>query len=123
MDFVYIASPWSEPVYAKACLRNSLLRGETAAAMALLFDGALDLRVEIERAAGLQAALMAVRVCHRLAVYIEKGISHEMRRVISEARDCGCPLSFRHVSSPALDLPGWVVGSPEPLAVIEGGKR
>lgn len=119
MDIVVIVSP-AKPEnlglsYARSCVRNSLLRGEVPLPVALMFDNILLPENPAEREAGIVAACFAAERADRVAVYIDEGISEEMRRVIARAIECGVPVVYRTRISPAQDMPLIHVAVPREL--------
>jgi hypothetical protein len=74
--------------YARACMRDCLLRGETPYASHLLYtqEGVLDDDVPEERELGIRAGVEWARVANALhVVYTDLGISFGMRRGIEGA--------------------------------------
>lgn len=78
--------------YARACLRDCLLRGEAPIASHLLYtqDGVLDDQKPDERTLGIEAGLAWGRAADATVVYFDRGISHGMeigmRRAVAEGR-------------------------------------
>jgi hypothetical protein len=105
---VVIESPLNAPTregidmnkeYAKACLRDSLKRGEAPYASHLLFDqpGILDELIEEERMQGMMAGFAWGKMADLIAVYIDRGISNGMRAGIDHYRHHGIPIEMRSI--------------------------
>ncbi len=94
MKRVILESPYAGDIeknekYARACLRDSLMRGESPIASHLLYTqpGVLnDLDVE-ERKLGINAGLEWGQVADLTAVYTDLGISRGMEQGIVRASD------------------------------------
>lgn len=102
MKLVVIESPFSGDVatniaYARACVRDSLLRGEAPIASHLLHtqDGILRDDVSDERSMGMEAGWAWFRVCDLVAVYTDRGLSGGMKAGIERARSFGKAVEFR----------------------------
>jgi len=109
MRLVILESPFAGDVaantdYARACLRDSLARGEAPIASHLLYTqpGVLDDDVPEERAWGIDAGLAWRRVAEGSVVYIDRGISKGMEYGIKAARDAGLPVEFRSLEGAEL---------------------
>lgn len=96
MKRVVIESPYSGPTpeaiarnveYARACVRDSLLRGEAPIASHLLHTqpGILSDQTPSERAMGIEAGLTWTRVADLVAVYADLGISRGMMEGVKRA--------------------------------------
>lgn len=90
MRLVIIESPYAGDVhrnisYARACVRDSVLRGEAPICSHLLFTQQDILRDEIEeeRALGIAAGLAWTRVCDAAAFYIDYGYSEGMTEAMA----------------------------------------
>lgn len=83
--------------FAKACLLDSLLRGEAPIASHLLWtqQGILDDLKPEERAAGIKAGHSWICVAEAVVVYIDRGISPGMQAGIECAIDNGIPVERR----------------------------
>jgi len=83
--------------YARACMRDSIARGEAPFAMHLLYaqDGVLDDRIPEERAKGIAAGLAWAAKADLVAVYCDLGISDGMNLAIRAAEARGCPVVYR----------------------------
>lgn len=109
---VIIESPFAgdtkrNTAYARAALRDSLLRGEAPFASHLLYTqpGVLRDDVPAERALGIDAGLYLARKADLTAVYVDIGISAGMQAGIDHANACARPVMVRVV-------PGWSVVPP-----------
>lgn len=83
--------------YARACLRDSLMRGEAPFASHLLYPQVLNDDKFPERTRGLLAAMSWVMTCHLLAVYGDRGLSHGMNVAIDRATRTGVPIEYRNL--------------------------
>lgn len=109
MRLVILESPFAGDVeantdYARACLRDSLARGEAPIASHLLYTqpGVLDDDIPEERSWGIDAGLAWRRVAEGSVVYIDRGISKGMEYGIKAARDAGLPVEFRSLEGAEL---------------------
>jgi hypothetical protein len=108
MKLVVIESPYAGDVernlrYLRACLRDSLLRGEAPFASHGLYTqaGVLDDAVEAERARGMSAGWAWMRASSLVAVYTDLGISGGMAAGIAAADRAGVRVEYR-------SLAGWL---------------
>lgn len=87
--------------YARACLRDSLTRGEAPIASHLLYTqpGVLDDAKPAERRWGIDAGLAWCPVAEATVVYTDRGISPGMQYGIDAAKAAGRPVEFRTLSS------------------------
>lgn len=106
MRRVLIESPYGSPDesvvaenvrYARACLADSLRRGEAPFASHLLYTQPGVLRDELssERALGIEAGLLWGSCAELTAVYIDRGITSGMRQGIEQAEAEGRTISYR----------------------------
>jgi len=107
MRRVILESPFAGEVeqsvaYARACLRDCLLRGEAPVASHLLYTQPGVLRDEVpeERALGIEAGLAWGKEAEATVVYTDRGISRGMQFGIDRAHREGRPVEFR-------TLEGW----------------
>lgn len=107
MRLVLLESPFAGDVernlaYARAAMRDCLLRGEAPFASHLLYTqaGVLDDDVPGERALGIEAGLLWGAKAERTVVYADLGISRGMQLGIERARAEGRPVEVR-------SLEGW----------------
>lgn len=122
MRLVVIESPFASPTpggrarnlaYARAALRDCLLRGESPLASHLLFTqpGVLDDDKPEERELGIAAGLEWGVHAAATVVYDDLGVSRGMKHGISDASRRGRAVEWR-------SLPGWAEGQ-EPGAVVD----
>jgi hypothetical protein len=109
---VILESPYAGDVeanvaYARACVRDSLLRGEAPIASHLLYTqpGVLDDDVPAERQQGIDAGLAWRGVAECSVVYTDRGISKGMEYGIKAAADAGVPVEYRALKEGQED--GW----------------
>nr|WP_278436618.1 hypothetical protein [Brucella anthropi] len=101
---VIIESPYGGDVvrnteYARACLLDSLRRGEAPIASHLLHTQVLDdLRPE-ERELGIGAGLAWYRVAEKCVVYEDFGMSRGMAEGTARARSHGVPVEYRRLGA------------------------
>ncbi|MCW5720753.1 MAG: hypothetical protein KIS86_06385 [Devosia sp.] len=102
MRLVIVESPFAGDVeanieYARACVRDSLARGEAPIASHLLYTqpGVLDDDIPSERQWGIDAGLAWRAVASASVVYTDRGISKGMESGIAAARAAGNPVEFR----------------------------
>lgn len=83
--------------YARACVRDSLLRGEAPYASHVHYDlpGVLNDAIPSERALGMEAGFAVGDRCDRRAVYIDRGLSGGMKLGIEKALAAGQPVVLR----------------------------
>jgi hypothetical protein len=97
-----IESPYAGEVdlnieYARACVADSLMRGEAPIASHLLYTqpGILDDIEPDQRVRGLQAGHCWLRVAQLCALYCDRGISPGMELAANVARQAGVPIEKR----------------------------
>ncbi len=102
MKLIIIESPYAGDIamnveYARACVRDSLNKGEAPIASHLLYtqSGILRDEIEEERNWGIKAGLAWHRVAELVAVYNSLGISLGMEHGISTAEMNGTPIEYR----------------------------
>lgn len=85
--------------YARAAVRDCLLRGESASASHLLFTqpGILRDSDQSERALGMRAGMAWTEVAEAVVVYTDRGISPGMRAGIGRAERLGIPVEHRQL--------------------------
>lgn len=83
--------------YARACIRDCLLRGEAPYASHLLYtqDGVLRDEVPEEREHGIQAGFAWRNAGELTAVYVDYGVSRGMQYGIDHASQVGSPVEER----------------------------
>ena len=107
---VVIESPFGAPdaagveanvKYARACVRDAVLRGEAPIASHLLFTqpGILRDEDEAERALGIECGFAWNMEADLVAVYEDRGHSRGMRQGIDFAQVAGIPVEFRRLSA------------------------
>ena len=109
MKRVILESPFAGDVehnirYARACVRDSLLRGEAPIASHLLYTqpGVLNDEIPAERQHGIDAGLAWRVVAEGTVVYADLGISRGMQYGIEAAKAAGLPVEVRHLPSEIL---------------------
>jgi hypothetical protein len=102
MRLVIIESPYAGDIevnveYARACVRDSLLRGEAPIASHLLYTQPGVLRDEIpeERRHGIDAGLAWRKVAEASVVYTDRGITSGMKYGIAAAEAAGIAVEYR----------------------------
>ena len=107
MRRVILESPYAGDVeenvaYARACLRDSLLRGEAPIASHLLYTqpGVLNDDIPGERQLGISAGLAWGVAAELTVVYTDYGISRGMRYGIRRAEAEGRTVEYRSLNSP-----------------------
>ena len=107
MRLVILESPLAGNVernlrYARACMRDCLMRGEAPFASHALYaqEGVLDDTIPAERALGIDAGLLWGMHADATVVYVDLGISPGMELGIERARQQGRPVEERR-------LRGW----------------
>ena len=83
--------------YARAAVRDSLMRGEAPQASHLLYTqpGILRDGIASERQQGIDAGLAWLATAEASVVYVDLGISKGMASGIEAARSIGIPVEFR----------------------------
>jgi hypothetical protein len=83
--------------YARACMRDCLLRGEAPFASHLLYTqtGTLDDGIEEERNLGIAAGFAWGELAQKVVVYTDKGISPGMKLGIQNAEQKGLTIEYR----------------------------
>lgn len=106
MRLVIIESPYAGDVatnvaYARACVRDCLLRGESPIASHLLYtqSGILNDDIFEEREMGINAGLAWQDVANAVVVYTDLGISAGMVKGIDMAGIKGIPVEYRCIES------------------------
>lgn len=108
-SFVIVESPYAgdtatNVLYARAAIRDCLLRGEAPFASHLLYtqEGILRDEVPDERIHGIEAGLDLATRADKTVVYTDLGTSRGMIWGIQHAQATGRPIEYR-------SLPGWKV--------------
>ena len=101
---VIIESPFAGDVdtnikYARACMRDSLNRGEFPFAMHLLYtqDGILNDDIPEERNRGIEAGLAWGKHASKTVVYTNLGITSGMEKGIQRAKEEGREIEYREL--------------------------
>ncbi|WP_435655188.1 DUF7768 domain-containing protein [Brucella pituitosa] len=105
-DLVIIESPYNEYVeantaYARACLLDSLRRGEAPIANHLLHTQVLDDMQPDERLLGIEAGLAWYRVATKCVVYTDRGISGGMKMGVARAEQHSVAIEYRSIEARA----------------------
>jgi hypothetical protein len=102
MKLVIIESPYAGDIdrnirYARACLKDSLLRGESPIASHLLYTqkDVLDDNIAEERQLGIDAGLAWKKVADKHVFYCDYGISSGMEYAFEQAKKNNIPYEFR----------------------------
>jgi hypothetical protein len=105
MRLVILESPYAGDVaanlvYARACVRDALQRGEAPVASHLLYTqpGILDDAVPSDRRLGIDAGLAWLGVADAAVVYTDRGISNGMVFGIAAADKAGVPVEYRNIA-------------------------
>jgi hypothetical protein len=106
MKLVILESPYAGDIeanveYARACVRDSLSRGEAPIASHLLYTqpGILRDEVAAERQWGIDAGLAWKAVAHGSVVYTDRGITKGMQYGIDAAKAAGRTVEFRSLKA------------------------
>lgn len=104
MILTIIESPYAGDIernvkYAKICMRDSLLRGESPIASHLLYtqDGILDDDITEERQLGIDAGLAWKKVAEKHVFYIDYGYSKGMEYARQYASNNNIPIEERRI--------------------------
>lgn len=102
MRLVLLESPFAGDIeantgYARACIRDCLLRGEAPIASHLLYTqpGILDDADRNERAHGINAGHAWMRAAEAVVVYTDRGVSMGMLTGINSAKFHGKRIEYR----------------------------
>ena len=102
MRKVVVESPFAGDVesnieYARAAMRDCLMRGEAPIASHLLYTqpGILDDLIPEERQLGIDAGLLWGALAEATVVYTDRGISRGMEYGIANAEAAGRPVEYR----------------------------
>jgi len=101
---VILESPYGGDIkknikYARACLRDSLKRGEAPIASHLLYtqEGVLNDNIPEERQHGIDAGLAWLKVADATVVYTDLGISKGMIYGVDIAVKNNIPIEYRNI--------------------------
>jgi hypothetical protein len=110
LRLVILESPYAGDIdanveYARACVRDSLARGEAPIASHLLYTqpGILRDEIEDERRWGIDAGLAWSRVAEATVVYVDRGISRGMEYGIANAERAGRTVERRTLAFTATE--------------------
>jgi len=99
---VILESPYAGDIeqnveYARLCVRDSLLRGESPIASHLLYTqpGILDDSDQEERRFGIEAGLAWLSVADAVVVYTDRSVTKGMKHGISAATEANVPIEYR----------------------------
>lgn len=105
MLLVIVESPFAGDVeknivYARACMRDCLKRGEAPYASHLLYtqEGVLDDLIAEERSLGIEAGLAWGEAANKTVVYTDRGISGGMQLGVARAKLTGRPVEYRKLN-------------------------
>ena len=106
MRRVVVESPYAGDIkrnlrYARACMRDALVRGEAPIASHLLYTqpGILKDEDHEERMWGIQAGFVWNQVAHATVVYTDLGISVGMSYGIANAHESCRPVEYRSLGA------------------------
>jgi hypothetical protein len=85
--------------YARECMRDSLLRGESPLLSHLLYTQVIDDSVLSERELGIEAGFTWIKHAQKMALYIDKGISKGMLAAREVAKRAGIKVVERSIKS------------------------
>ena len=91
----YMGNVKSNVAYARRCMSDSLLRGESPFASHLLYTQVLDDAIKKQRLMGMDRAFNWYKHADLMAVYIDKGISNGMKKGIAVAEKFGIEMVYR----------------------------
>ena len=111
MKLVIIESPYAGDIkknikYAKACIRDSLFRGEAPFASHLFYtqEGILRDEYPEDRKLGMEAGFSWGAKADLVAVYFDNGISSGMRAGIERAKKLGIRVEHRCFGPPGAEV-------------------
>lgn len=120
MRCVLIESPYGSPDpaivernvrYARACLKDSLDRGEAPFASHLLYTQVYDDNNHELRKRGIEAGLAIGKLMDKTVVYTDLGISEGMHYGIRAAEEAGRPIEYRKLPSQEWKIHRYSSGS------------
>ena len=102
MVTVILESPYAGDVeknvnYARACMKDSLMRNEAPLLSHLLYTQCLDDTIPAERQLGIEAGLSWRHACNKTVVYTDLGISKGMEYGIQDAIDWDREIEYRQI--------------------------
>ncbi len=114
MRLVIIESPYAGDIeanteYARACVRDSLGRGEAPIASHLLYTQPGILRDDMphERQCGIDSGLAWRKVAEMTVVYTDRGLSSGMHYGIAAAKEAGLAIEYRSLNEHILQKKIW----------------
>jgi hypothetical protein len=84
-------------IYARCCIRDSLLRSEAPLAPHLVYPLVFDDNIQTERTMGIRAGLTWAEVADATVAYVDHGISEGMQIAIDDATRAGRPVEYRRL--------------------------
>jgi hypothetical protein len=87
----------SNITYARAALKDCLMRGEAPFASHLLYTQVLEDLIPSDRKLGIEAGLVWGEVAEATVVYTDHGISSGMEKGIEHAKTAGRPIEYRSI--------------------------
>lgn len=106
MRRVVVESPFAGDIeanltYARACIRDCLMRGEAPFASHLLYtqQGVLDDGIEVERIYGINAGHAWMHGAQAVVVYTDRGTSKGMQQGIRSAEINKVPVEYRTLNT------------------------
>jgi hypothetical protein len=111
MKRVILESPFAGVQYARACVRDSLLRGEAPIASHLLYTqaGILNDDIPAERQHGIDAGLAWRHVSDGTVVYTDFGVSRGMQYGIDAALSAGKSVEYRTLAPAVMKQLGLLI--------------
>jgi len=99
---VIIESPYAgdvkrNEIYARRCMKDSLIRGEAPFISHLLYTQVLDDKIPKDRKLGMEAGFSFIEKSDYSVVYEDYGISGGMKEGIKRAIDIGHGVKFRKI--------------------------
>ena len=100
--------------YAKACMLDSLRRGEAPFLSHLLYTQVLDDDDPLERKHGIEAGLIIGDMFPKRVIYVDMGLSEGMRSGLERANEQGQEVVFRSLFGDVPAGPAFVDKQPSP---------
>ena len=102
MKKVILESPYAGNIkrniaYARLCVKDSLMRGESPIASHLLYTQMLDDDIPNERELGINAGLAWKKVADLQVFYVDYGISKGMQYGMQYAKEHNIPFEIRNI--------------------------
>jgi hypothetical protein len=104
MRLVILESPYAGDVirntlYARRCLRDSLMRGEAPIMSHLLHTQVLNDHDPEDRRVGIAAGVAWIRVADVMVVYMDHGLSAGMQSAVALAESLGLEIEYRRIGA------------------------